>query len=113
MITLGIAAGLWGMSAWGQQTNSVPQKIRSSNPPAQTQKTTAKPTVNRDSRELTRTNALPPMNIARRTLKDRLFGPQKVDNYNAEVNQIFFPGSDEVGNTMVRDTVVTIYPPGR
>jgi hypothetical protein len=100
---------LGGMNSFGE-TNSVPQKVQSAPPP---QKTAAKPKSNKDSREITRTKQSPEeAAAAHQTLRQRLFRPQTVSDYGAEVNQIFFPGSDQVADTMVRNTIVTIYPSG-
>ena len=63
---------------------------------------------------MTRKNQLPEVTPkGHQTIRERLFRPQKVDNYDAEMDQIFFSGNDQSGNALVRDTVVTIYPSGR
>lgn len=53
------------------------------------------------------------MSLFRHIDEEGLLQPTRARNYNGALRSIFHPWSDPGGPTEIRDTVATIYPPGR
>jgi hypothetical protein len=84
-----------------------PQKpVAKANPPANT-------TTNPDQRDLSH-ESMPParMFAVQHAAQEHLLIPAATNDYNAELNEIFWPGNDQAGETEVRNTIVTIFPTG-
>jgi hypothetical protein len=109
---------LQGLNAFGQ-TNAVPPTSHSvPNPELQGQKKASKPKMAGVPSEgtLSHNADIQPPQLAtfRRIKRERLLTPQGANHdFGAALEAIFRPENYQMGETGIRDTVVTIFPTGR
>jgi hypothetical protein len=101
-----------GLSVLAADTNSVPARVQNAVPQATRTNNPALPA----NVDLSNGAQLRPHETAamkRRAQEKALAAQRAKPDYNGEINAIFHPGNDQVGDTVIHDTIITVYPTGR